>query len=163
MYNHIYQQLNKLVSEAIKEAENKKVILVGGCNRAELAYGVDKLLDEYLEADYNDLDIDRDADYEEQAEQMANEISKGGRFGDYQQITSLASRLSDLRDELADMNWRDVNPATIYDSDSYNDAFRVRINGRTADLGGKVMNAIDALSDLDAYLYELQTVTSIIL
>lgn len=163
MYSHIYQQLNKLVSEAIKEAENKKVILVGGYNRAELAYGVDKLLDEYLEADYNDLDIDRDADYEEQAEQMANEISKGGRFGDYQQITSLASRLSDLRDELADMNWRDVNPATIYDSDSYNDAFRVRINGRTADLGGKVMNAIDALSDLDAYLYELQTVTSVIL
>lgn len=163
MYNHIYQQLDKLVSEAIKEAENKKVILVGGCNRAELAYGVDKLLDEYLEADYTDLDIDRDADYDTQVEQMANEISKGGRFGDYQQIVSLASRLSDLRDELADMNWRDVNPATIYDSDSYDDAFRVRINGRTADLGGKVMNAIDALSDLDSYLYELQTVTSIVL
>lgn len=163
MYNHIYQQLDKLVSEAIKEAENKKVILVGGCNRAELAYGVDKLLDEYLESDYTDLDIDRDADYDTQAEQMADEISKGARFGDYQQITSLASRLSDLRDELADMNWRDVNPATIYDSDSYNDAFRVRINGRTADLGGKVMNAIDALSDLDSYLYELQTVTSIVL
>lgn len=163
MYNHIYQQLNNLVSEAIKEAENKKAILVGGYNRAELAYGVDKLLDEYLESDCDDLDIDRDADYDTQSEQMANEISKGARFGDYQQITSLASRLSDLRDELADMNWRDVNPATIYDSDSYNDAFRVRINGRTADLGGKVMNAIDALSDLDAYLYELQTVTSIVL
>lgn len=163
MYNHIYQQLDKLVSEAIKEAENKKVILVGGYNRAELAYGVDKLLDEYLESDNNDLDIDRDADYDAQAEQMANEISKGGRFGDYQQITSLASRLSDLRDELADMNWRDVNPATIYESDSYNAAFRVRINGRKADLGGKVMNAIDALSDLDSYLYELQTVTSVIL
>lgn len=163
MYSHIYQQLDKLVSEAIHEAENKKVILVGGYNRAELLYGVDKLLDEYLEADYTDLDIDRDADYDTQSEQMANEISKGGRFGDYQQIVSLASRLSDLRDELADMNWRDVNPATIYDSDSYNDAFRVRINGRTADLGGKVMNAIDALSDLDSYLYELQTVTSIVL
>ena len=163
MYNHIYQQLDKLVSEAIKEAEDKKVILVGGYNRAELAYGVDKLLDEYLEGDYNDLDIDLDADYEKQAEQMADEISKGGRFGDYQQITSLARRLNDLRDELADMNWRDVNPATIYDSSSYNEAFRVRINGRTADLGGKVMNAIDALSDLDSYLYELQTVTSVIL
>ena len=163
MYNHIYQQLDKLVSEAINEAENKKAFLVGGYNRAELIYGVDKLLDEYLEADCNDLDIDRDADYEKQAEQMANEISKGGRFGDYQQITSLASRLNDLRDELADMNWRDINPATIYDSDEYNDAFRVRINGRTADLGGKVMNAIDALSDLDSYLYELQTVNSIIL
>lgn len=163
MYNHIYQQLNNLVSEAINEAENKKVILVGGYNRAELIYGVDKLLDEYLEGDCNDLDIDRDADYDKQAEQMADEISKGGRFGDYKQITSLASRLSDLRDELADMNWRDVNPATIYDSDEYNDAFRVRINGRTADLGGKVMNAIDALTDLDSYLYELQTVTSVIL
>ena len=163
MYNHIYQQLDNLVSEAINEAENKKVILVGGYNRAELIYGVDKLLDEYLEADCNDLDIDRGADYEKQAEQMADEISKGGRFGDYRQITSLASRLSDLRDELADMNWRDVNPDTIYDSDEYNDAFRVRINGRTADLGGKVMNAIDALSDLDSYLYELQTVNSIIL
>lgn len=163
MYNHIYQQLDKLVSEAIKEAENKKVILVGGYNRAELTYGVGKLLDEYLESDNNDLDIDRDADYDTQSEQMANEISKGGRFGDYQQIVSLASRLSDLRDELADMNWRDVNPATIYDSDSYDDAFRVRINGRTADLGGKVINAIDALSDLDSYLYELQTVTSIVL
>ena len=163
MYNHIYQQVNKLVSEAINEAENKKVFLVGGYNRAELIYGVDRLLDEYLEADCNDLDIDRDADYGKQAEQMADEISKGARFGDYQQITSLASRLSDLRDELADMNWRDVNPATIYDSDEYNDAFRVLINGRTADLGGKVMNAIDALSDLDSYLYELQTVTSVIL
>lgn len=163
MYNHIYQQLNNLVSEAIKEAENKKVILVGGYNRAELTYGVDKLLDEYLEADCNDLDIDRDADYDTQAEQMADEISKGARFGDYQQITSLASRLNDLRDELADMNWRDVNPAEIYESDSYNGAFRVRINGRKADLGGKVISAIDALSDLDSYLYELQTVNSIIL
>lgn len=94
---------------------------------------------------------------------MADEISKGARFGDYQQITSLASRLSDLRDELADMNWRDVNPAEIYESDSYNGTFRVRINGRTADLGGKAMNAIDALSYLDDCLYELQTVTSIIL
>lgn len=163
MYNHIYQQLNNLVSEAIKEAENKKAILVGGYNRAELTYGVGKLLDEYLEADYTDLDIDRNADYDTQVEQMANEISKGARFGDYQQITSLASRLSDLRGELADMNWRDVNPATIYDSNEYNEAFIVRINGRKADLGGKVMNAIDALSDLDAYLYELQTVTSVIL
>lgn len=163
MYNHIYQHLDKLVSDAIHEAEDKKVIMVGGYNRAELAYGVDKLLDEYLESDCNDLDIDRDADYDTQAEQMADEISKGARFGDYQQIVSLASRLSDLRDELADMNWRDVNPATIYESDSYNDAFRVRINGRTADLGGKVINAIDALSDLDSYLYELQTVNSVIL
>lgn len=163
MYNHIYQQLNNLVSEAINEAENKKVILVGGYSRAELAYGVDKLLDEYLESDCNDLDIDLDADYDTQAEQMADEISKGARFGDYRQLTSLASRLSELRDELADMNWRDVNPATIYESSEYNDAFRVRINGRTADLGGKVMNAIDTLSDLDSYLYELQTVTSVIL
>ena len=163
MYNHIYQQLDKLVSEAIHEAENKKAYLVGGYNRAELTYGVDKLLDEYLEADCDDLDIDRDADYEKQAEQMADEISKGARFGDYKQITSLASRLSDLRDELADMNWRDVNPATIYESDSYNGAFRVLINGRMADLGGKVISAIDALSDLDSYLYELQTVTSVIL
>ena len=163
MYNHIYQHLDKLVSEAINEAENKKVILVGGYNRAELIYGVDKLLDEYLEADANDLDIDRDADYEKQAEQMADEISKGGRFGDYQQITSLASRLSDLRDELADMNWRDFNPAEIYESNFYNDAFRLRINGRKADLGGKAISAIDALSELDSYLYELQTVNSIIL
>lgn len=163
MYNHIYQQLNNLVSEAINEAENKKVILVGGYNRAELTYGVDKLLDEYLEADCNDLDIDLEADYETQAEQMADEISKGARFGDYQEFVSLASRLSELRDELADMNWRDVNPATIYDSNEYNEAFRVRINGRKADLGGKVMSAIDALSDLDSYLYELQTVNSIIL
>ena len=163
MYNHIYQHLDKLVSEAINEAEDKKVILVGGYNRAELTHGVDKLLDEYLEGDYNDLDIDSDADYEKQAEQMADEISKGARFGDYQQITSLASRLSDLRDELANMNWRDVNPATIYGSDSYNGTFRVRINGRKADLGGKALSAIDALSDLDSYLYELQTVTSVIL
>ena len=163
MYNHIYQQLDNLVSEAIKEAENKKAILVGGYNRAELTYGVDKLLDEYLEADCNDLDIDLEADYETQAEQMANEISKGARFGDYQEFVSLASRLSELRDELADMNWHDVNPATIYDSNEYNEAFRVRINGRKADLGGKVISAIDALSDLDSYLYELQTVNSIIL
>lgn len=163
MYNHIYQQLDKLVSEAINEAENKKVILVGGYNRAELTYGVDKLLDEYLEADCNDLDIDYDADYEKQAEQMADEISKGARFGYYQQITSLASRLSELRDELAEMNWHDVNPATIYDSNEYNGAFRVRIKGRKADLGGKVISAIDALSDLDSYLYELQTINSIIL
>lgn len=158
MYSYIYQQLDNLLTEAIHEAENQEIILVGGYSRAELAYGVDKLLDEYLEGDYNDLNIDRDADYSDQADVMADEVKDGTRFGDYQEIISLASRLSDLQTKLDDLNWKDVNPATIYESSDYNDTFRVRINGRTADLASKAISAVDALSDLDGYLEELQTV-----
>ena len=161
MYDYIYRQLDNLLTEAIHEAENQDIVLVGGYNRAELAYGVDgvdKLLDEYLEGDYNDLDIDRNADYDKQAEQMADEISKGARFGDYQEIISLASRLRDLQDKLDDMNWRDVNPATIYESSEYNDAFRVRINGRKANPASQAISNLDALIELDSYLEELQRV-----
>ena len=161
MYDYIYRQLDSLLTEAIHEADRHDIILVGGYSRAELAYGVDgvdKLLDEYLEGNYNDLDIDRNADYDKQAEQMADEISKGTRFGDYQEIISLASRLRDLQDKLDDMNWRDVNPATIYESSDYNDAFRVRINGRKANPASDAINTLDALTDLDSYLEELQRV-----
>lgn len=158
MYGYIYQQLDNLLTEAIHEAENQEIILVGGYSRAELAYGVDKLLDEYLEGDYNDLDIDRNDDYSDQADVMADEVSDGTRFGDYQEIISLASRIRDLQTKLDDLNWKDVNPATIYESSDYNDTFRVWINGRKSDLASKAISAVDALSDLDGYLEELQAV-----
>ena len=158
MYDYIYRQLDSLLTEAINDAENQDIILVGGYSRAELAYGVDKLLDEYLEGDYNDLDIDPNGDYGDQADMMADEISNGTRFGDYQEIISLASRLRDLQDELDDMNRKNVNPATIYESSDYSDTFRVWINGRKTNLASKAISAVDALSDLDGYLEELQTV-----
>lgn len=158
MYSYIYQQLDNLLTEAIHEAENQDIILVGGYSRAELAYGVDKLLDEYLEGDYNDLNIDRNDDYSDQADMMADEVSDGTRFGDYQEIISLASRLCDLQAKLDDLNCRDVNPSTIYESSDYNDTFRVWINGRKTDLASKAISAVDALSDLDSYLEELQAV-----
>lgn len=158
MYSYIYQQLDNLLTEAIHEAENQEIILVGGYSRAELAYGVDKLLDEYLEGDYNDLDIDRNADYYTQADVMADEVSDGTRFGDYQEIISLASRLCALQARLHDMNRKNVNPATIYESSDYNDTFRVWINGRKTNLASKAISAVDALIELDSYLEELQAV-----
>ena len=158
MYDYIYRQLDNLLTEAINDAENQEIILLGGYSRAELAYGVDKLLDEYLEGNYNDLDMDRDDDYSDQADMMADEVSDGTRFGDYQEIISLASRLRDLRAKLDDMSYCDINPATIYENSDYSNTFKVRINGRTADLAGKAISAVTALSDLDSYLQELQRV-----
>lgn len=158
MYGYIYQQLDKMLDEAIYEAENQEIILVGGYSRAELAYGVDKLLDEYLEGNYNDLNIDRDDDLGDQADMMADEISDGTRFADYQEIISLASRLRTLQAWLDYINWKNVNPATIYESSEYNDTFRVRTNGRKMSLASEVINAVDALADLDGYLEELQAV-----
>ena len=158
MYSYIYRQIDKILDEAIYEAENQEIILVGGYSRAELTYGVDKLLDEYLEGNYNELAIDRNDDYSDQADMMADEISDGTCFGDYQEIISLASRLRILQTWLDYINWKKVNPATIYESSEYNDTFRVRINGRKANLASEAINTVDALSDLDGYLEELQAV-----
>ena len=158
MYGYIYQQLDKMLDEAIYDAENQEIILVGGYSRAELAYGVDKLLDEYLEGDYNDLNIDRHDDYSDQADMMADEINDGTRFGDYQEIISLASRLRTLQAWLDYINWKNVNPATIYESTEYNDTFRVWINGRKTTLASEAINTVDALTDLDGYLEELQAI-----
>lgn len=158
MYGYIYQQLDNLLTEAIHEADRHDIILVGGYSRAELAYGVDKLLDEYLEGNYNELNIDRNDDYSDQADMMADEINDGTRFGDYQEIIGLASRLRTLQTWLNYINWKNINPATIYESSEYNDIFRVRINGRKMSLASEVINTVDALTELDGYLEELQRV-----
>lgn len=159
MYNYIYRHLNNLLALSIDRAYSHGIVLVGDYSKAWLANGADKLLDEYLEGDYNDLDIDNGADRETQLKQMTYAISKGARFGDYQDIISLNKRLLYLQDRLEEFESHDVSPANIYGGHYYNDTFRVWIYGGRADLKSEALGAVDELSELDKYLKELVEVS----
>lgn len=154
LYPEIWKTIEEKLDKVRKENANQELILVGGYNRAELAFGHQGtaiLLDEYLEGTCNELDIDRDADYSDQCEQMKAEIKKGCRFGDYQEIISFATRLEELREYMSDMQ----SPGCLVGSSEYRDLTRVRINGRTADLYPKVIRELESLQELDDYLEEL--------
>lgn len=154
LYPKIWETIEEKLDKVFEENANQELILVGGYNRAELAFGYQGtviLLDEYLEGTYNELDIDRDADDSDQYEQMKAEIKKGCRFGDYQEIISFATRLEELREYMSEI----INPGCLVGSSEYRNLTRVRINGRTADLYPKIIRELESLQELDEYLEEL--------
>lgn len=159
MYNYIYRDLNNRLALAIDGAAMRQVILVGDYSEAGIAHGADDLLDEYLEGDYNDLNIDKGADRENQLKQMNDAIDKGARFGEYQEIISLERRLLYLQDILEEFESHDVSPANIYGGHYYNDTFRVWTHGKRANLKSFCLGAVDELAELDEYLNELVEVS----
>ena len=159
MYNCIYNNLDKLLGLAIDSSYSHGVVLVGDYSEAWLAHGACRLLDEYLESGYNDLAIDKSADYDKQLKQMTDAINKGTKFGEYQEIIALDSRLIHLEGILEEMESHDVSPANIYGSHYYNDTFRVWILERRASLKDVAIGAVDELAELDEYLKELVEVS----
>lgn len=159
MYNCIYNHLNSLLALAIDGAYSKGLVLVGDYSEGWIAHGADKLLDEYLEGDYNDLNIDKSAYRAKQLKQMTDAFSKGARFGDYQEIVRLDRRLLYLQDALEEMESHEVSPANIYGGHYYNDTFRVWIHERRASLKINCIGELDELAELDEYLKELVEVS----
>lgn len=154
-YPEIWNTIAEKLDKVCEENDNQELILVGGYNRAELAFGYQGaaiLLDEYLEGNYDDLDIDRE-DTDNQVEQMEAEIKKGCRFGDYQEIISFATRLEEFQKFVSETG---VSPAYLYGSVAYSELTRVRINGREADLSQKITHELESLRELDDYLEELE-------
>lgn len=154
-YPEIWKTIEEKLEKVRKESYDQELILVGGYNRAELAFGYQGaaiLLDDYLEGNYDDLDIDRE-DADNQVEQMEAEIKKGCRFGDYQEIISFATRLEEFQKFVRETG---MCPAYLYGSDEYRDLTRVQINGRKADLSQKITHELESLRELDEYLEELE-------
>lgn len=155
LYPAIWGTIEEKLDKVYKENDDQELILIGGYNSAELAFGrkgAAVLLDEYLEGNYDNLDIDRDADYNKQVEQMIAEVKKGCRFGDYQEIISFATRLEELQWYMSDIQ----SPASLVSRDEYRDLTRVCINGRTADLYPKIARELESFVELDDYLEELE-------
>lgn len=154
-YPAIWKTIEEKLDKVCKENANQELILIGRYNRAELAFGRQGaaiLLDEYLEGNYDNLDIDRNADYSDQVKQMEAEIKKGCRFGDYQGIISFATRLEELQKFVSETG---VSPAYLYESIAYSKLTKVFINGRTADLSPKVIRELESLGEFEDYLEEL--------
>ena len=154
-YPEIWETIEEKLDKVCEENANQELILIGGYNRAELAFGrhqgVAILLDEYLEGTYDDLDIDRDADYSDQYEQMKAEIQRGCRFGDYQEIVAFSTRLRELREAMGEIE----SPGCLVGCSEYCNLTRVRINGRKSDLGQKITRELESLRALGGYLEEL--------
>ena len=153
-YEHIWDTIESLLDKAQETAEYWNVVLVGDYNRAFITDGVSGLLDDYLEGTYSELDIDRDADYSDQYEQMKAEIKKGCRFGDYQEIIHLATRIDKFKAELTSLRG-EITPGKLVERKEYDDLYRVWINGRRSDLSREIKAEVDELDYLDGYLDEL--------
>lgn len=154
-YEHIWDTIESLLDQAQEAAEYNDVVLVGDYNSAFITDGVDALLDDYLEGTYSELDIDRDADYSDQYEQMKDEVKRGCRFGDYQEIVHLATRIDKFKAELVSLRG-EITPDKLAKQKEYDDMYRVWINGRRADLSRDIKAEVDELGYLDGYLWELK-------
>lgn len=154
-FEYIWDTIENLLDEAQRTAEHDDAVLVGDYNKAYIANGVSGLLDDYLEGTYSELDIDRDADYSDQYEQMKAEVVSGTSFGDYQEIVHLTTRISEFKAELISLRG-EITPDKLIERKEYDDLYRVRINGRTVDLSRDIKAEIDELDYLDAYLWELK-------
>ena len=154
-YEHIWDTIEALLDKAKETANYDGVILVGDYNRAFITYGVRRLLDEYLEGTSSELDIDRDADYSTRYENMKAEVKKGCRFGDYQEIVHLATRIDKFKLELASLRG-EITPDKLVEQKEYDDLYHVWINGRKSDLSREVKAEVDELDYLDGYLEELK-------
>lgn len=154
-YEHIWDTIESLLDKAQETAEYWNVVLVGDYNRAFITDGVSGLLDDYLEGTYSELDIDRDADYSDQYEQMKDEVIAGTRFGDYQEIVHLATRINKFKTELISLR-SEITPDRLAEQKEYDDLYRVWINGRRSDLSRDIKAEVDELDYLDGYLWELK-------
>lgn len=156
-YTQTYETILAKVDEAIEE-NNRHPLLLGGDYRRGCLTHLDNtaLFDEFLEGDYwNELDVNPDAEYNEQFEQFISEISKGYTFGDYQEFALLSDRLETFKSDL-EQDWVDrQSPAMLWDSNYLYNVCRVKINGSHSDLSAEVCKYNDAFKDLMDYLEEL--------
>ena len=154
-YEHIWDTIESLLDKAKEAAEYWDIVLVGDYNSAFITNGVSELLNDYLECTSNELDIDRDADYSDQYMKMQAEVKKGCRFGDYQEIVHLATRIDKFKAELISLR-SEITPDKLVERKEYDDLYRVWINGRRQDLSREVKAEVDELDYLDSYLEELR-------
>lgn len=156
-YTQIYKTILSKVDKAIEENSQHPVLLVGDYRHGYLTH-LDNtaLLDEFLEGNYwNELDVNPDAEYNEQFEQFSKEVSKGSTFGDYQEFTLLSNRLEDFKSDL-EQDWiGKQSPAKLWDSNDLYNVCRVQINGRRVGLNDEVCKYNDAFKDLMDYFEEL--------
>lgn len=156
-YTQIYKTILSKVDKAIEENSQHPVLLVGDYRHGYLTH-LDNtaLLDEFLEGNYwNDLDVNPDAEYNEQFEQFSKEVSEGSTFGDYQEFTLLSNRLKDFKSDL-EQDWvGKQSPAKLWDSNELYNVCRVWINGGRVGLNDEVCKCNDAFKDLMDYLEEL--------
>lgn len=157
-YGNIYNTIIEKINKAIEEDKAHPLLLIGGYRAGEvMPLDNPALFDEFLEGDpeFEAMEVTPDADYGEQFEQFTEALRKGYTFGDYQEFATLKKRLLDLQVEVGRMESESQSPAKLWDSDEWRDACRVRINGSTVDLSGKVGRWNDAFAELDDYLQEL--------
>lgn len=156
-YTQIYETILSKVDNVIEENNQYPVLLVGDYRHGYLTYLNNAVLfDEFLEGNYwNELDVNPDAEYNEQFEQFVKEISKGSTFGDYQELALLSNRLKEFKSNL-EQGWiGKQSPAKLWDSNDLHNVCRVRINGSSAGLSNEVCKNNDAFKDLMDYLEEL--------
>ena len=157
-YSNIYNTILEKINKAIEEDKAHPLLLIGNYRAGEVMH-LDNpaLFDEFMEGDpeFEAMEVTPGADYSDQFEQFTESLRKGYTFGDYQEFATLKKRLLDLQVEVGRMESDGESPAKLWDSDEWRDVCRVRINGSTVDLSGKVGRWNDAFAELDDYLEEL--------
>lgn len=157
-YDNIYNTILEKIDKAIEEDKAHPLLLIGNYRAGEVMH-LDNpaLFDEFMDGDpeFEAMEVTPDADYGEQFEQFTEALRKGYTFGDYQEFATLKKRLLDLQVEVGRMENDGETPAKLWDSDEWSDVCRVRINGSTVDLSGKVGRWNDAFAELDDYIEEL--------
>ena len=156
-YTQTYETILSKVDKAIEENNQHPVLLVGDYRQGYLTH-LDNvaLFDEFLEGDYwNELDVNPDAEYNEQFEQFNKEVCEGSTFGDYQEFALLSNRLKAFKSDL-EQDWiGKQSPAKLWDSNDLYNVCRVRINGSQVGLNDEACKYNDAFKDLMDYLEEL--------
>ena len=129
-YSMIWETVSEKLDKAIEEDKAYPALLIGGYRHGEImSLNSPALFDEFIEGDYWRMfeELDPDDDYDEGFEKFTKLIKQGYTFGDYQEFTTLQSRLLALKDEAERLAEQDKKPTELLEP-TY-DAVRVRCNG----------------------------------
>ena len=129
-YNRIWETINEKLDKAIEEDKAYPVLLVGGYSSGySMGLYNTALFEEFSDGDYwrTFEELDPEGDYGETFEKFAELVKQGYTFGDYQEFTTLQSRLLTLKDTAERLAEQDKKPTELLEP-TY-DAVRVRCNG----------------------------------
>lgn len=157
-YHEVYNTILEKIDKAIEEDKAHPLLLIGNYRTGEVMHlDNSALFDEFIEGDpeYEAMDVDPVADYDEQFEQFTKSVKKGYTFGDYQEFALLGNRLKEFREEVEELQEKDENPADIYDSKGLDDITRVWCNGFRDSVYTAVARENEVFKELHDYLEDL--------
>ena len=149
-YYKVYEVINEMVKKINDDNEWHRLLIVGDYKRAYVMplSNLYMLCDEFRDCSDELISDDK----------IINSIMSGETFGDYQEFTPFANTVKELSEYIDRMADNDVNPAEIWDDDTFKSMFRARINGGSADISNDLLAYLPSFRDFYEFMEELSNI-----